>query len=73
LGTDSERQVERCRAALVRVNVGGVGQVEGVDQNQPACGSARQGDNREGSAEAFWVSMWVRAVVQGCTVSGPSE
>jgi hypothetical protein len=31
-----------------------------IDQNQRACGGARQGGNRAGSAQAFVLSMWVR-------------
>ena len=31
-----------------------------LDQNQRACGGARRGGNRAGSAEAFLLSMWVR-------------
>ena len=33
-----------------------------VQSNKPACGGARQGGNRAGSAEAFLLSMWVRIV-----------
>ena len=72
-GTDSDGQAERCRGAPMRsAPVVWVGW-EAVDQNQPACGGAREGGNREGAARASLVSRWVRGVVQGCTGYGPKD
>ena len=59
-GTNSDGQAERCRGAPMRsAPVVWVGW-EAVDQNQPACGGAREGGNREGAARASLVSGWVR-------------
>ena len=72
-GTDSDGQAERCRGAPMRsAPVVWVGW-EAVDQNQPACGGAREGGNREGAARASLVSRWVTGVVQRCTGYGPKD